>query len=344
MDFNSLFDLCRWAKTNVSISSGVTLSCKVHNVEMSFHIYNLGDNFDISSFRFSLCYKDGPMQILLFKNLTIPSGFTLIPVYRCKGLLLYGDNLVNNGIISMSARGSVGKGDNIYLYNTSKGLQYVPAVGAAGGPRHGGRANYWGVGWASNGVGRQTGGGSSGSCYSNANYVPTAGAGSAGTSYSGGSGGGAGSFGSATNAASYGGRGGDAYTVNVYNRGYCGVGNPNGSGYNCGPEGTGGLLIIISFKLDNKGRIEANGVDQASQWSSHSYSGGGASGGGSVNILAGTISGVENISARGGYSKLNIKSKVLSFYAGNGTVSIDKYVRLFILKDGEKLLLGDFPF
>ena len=86
---------------------------------------------------------------------------------------------------------------------------------------------------------------------------------------------------------------------------YGGVGNPNGGdvwGRNSGgfwngssyynanrPSGTGGLLILYSDNLYNNGTISSNGVNNVSNKYGDWSIGGGASGGGSVNIFANKI-------------------------------------------------------
>jgi hypothetical protein len=72
-------------------------------------------------------------------------------------------------------------------------------------------------------------------------------------------------------------------------------------------SGTGGLLIIFAFNLQNNGSIDANGV---ASW----HGGAGSSGGGSINIF---------------YSKQFIRGSVNAIggqggrYGGNGTISVD---------------------
>lgn len=77
------------------------------------------------------------------KNLTIDAGVTVTATnvsnltYK-KGMYIcvMGD-LVNNGTISMSARGTYNQeGENVYLWkNTDNTYEYVPAVGGAGAAR-----------------------------------------------------------------------------------------------------------------------------------------------------------------------------------------------------------------
>lgn len=42
--------------------------------------------------------------------------------------------LTNNGTISMTARGAIAEGQNVYLWNNSDDTyEYIPAIGGAGG-------------------------------------------------------------------------------------------------------------------------------------------------------------------------------------------------------------------
>lgn len=63
-----------------------------------------------------------------------------------------------------------------------------------------------------------------------------------------------------------------------------GAGNPGGSGASGGATGTGGLLIIYSNNLINKGSIEAKG-SKGGDGTDERQAGGGGSGGGSINIF-----------------------------------------------------------
>ena len=52
-----------------------------------------------------------------------------------KGMLIYcTGTIVNNGKISMTARGAYAKGQNVYLWKNEDGsYEYIPAIGAEGG-------------------------------------------------------------------------------------------------------------------------------------------------------------------------------------------------------------------
>lgn len=241
-------------------------------------------------------------------NLTIDSGVTVTATtvsnltYK-KGMFLYvAGDFVNNGTVSMTARGTYNTaGENVYLWkNTDNSYEYIPATGATGGGTvsltnapEGHKAGLSG----NDGASRATGGGGSGGVFQNVSGTSISGAGGTGTAYSGGSGGGAttsrdvtytGYAGSST-----GGAGGAGHSSNYSNSGgYAaggGAGNPGGAGTgstcctrNPGGTGTGGLLVIYANNFTNTGSITSNGV--AGGYATGAS--GGSSGGGSINIFA----------------------------------------------------------
>ena len=236
-------------------------------------------------------------------NLIINEGVTLTACKSDdgyggpKGLMIYcTGTITNNGTISMTARGARAEGENVYLYeNNNNTFEYIPAQGAKGGEslRKGRNSGGNGInGYA--GSKRQTGGGGSGAVWaSDDNPIAISGAGGTGTSYSGGAGGGGCNQNSgltiqAEDGSSTGGKGGNG-------RGYRassswatrlaggGAGNPGGIGGQngfgnaqdgTGENGTGGLLVIYSNNVDNKGKIESNG----SKGTVYTDIGGGSSG------------------------------------------------------------------
>ena len=103
-----------------------------------------------------------------------------------------------------------------------------------------------------------------------------------------------------------------------------GAGNPGG--YNefgkhtqegRAPDGTGGLLIIYTNKLDSTGKITSNGSDGGYVTSDGSYASGGASGGGSINIFYESLIHVSTCKAKGGKGKYG-SAKNNNEYSGNG--------------------------
>jgi hypothetical protein len=255
-------------------------------------------------------------------NLTINSGITFIPSVRKLFTVLYvAGNLVNNGTISMTARGASHSGTTARDLRIATGTfssvanPQVPAAGGAGGPSgyYGGAEiqNVQGVAGTA-GTAGGTGGGGSGSAPINSSV----GLGSAGTSYSGGCGGGAGGRTTSANAAANGGAGGRAERSDQANafdyEG--GGGNPGGANEyftaprNQGRSGTGGVLIVIvEGSVSGTGSIQANGVlnENPINWGTDPVNGssafktGGSTGGGSVTLLYGGTNAITPVAAGG---------------------------------------------
>lgn len=183
---------------------------------------------------------------------------------------------------------------------------------------------------------RATGGGGSGEAHSGDERPTTvSGAGSAGTSYSGGSGGGGvdanfrGGVISAQDAEPNGGAGGNAFSYRGKSRWITryaggGAGNIGGTGRYTysgqttgvdweggnGENGTGGLLMIYANDLYNNGDISAKGMNGG-----QGRKKGGSSGGGSINIFANIIKERGNVDANGG---------TVGGLGGNGSVTINE--------------------
>ena len=294
------------------------------------------------------------------KNLTINEGVTLTAnthtttidsknyelTYK-KGMYIHvSGTLTNNGTISMTARGTYNqKGENVYLLKNSNGIfEYVPAIGGTGATSE----TYYSTGAerdvpgksGTNGINRQTGGGGSGSLDqgdTSYKFYAVSGAGSDGTSYSGGSGGGGLSVNyrngthKANSASPNGGAGGNGYGLR-YSSSWAtryasgGAGNPGGIGgsngngndqsYN-GQTGTGGLLVIYSKNIINNGMINSNG----SESTTGTYATGGSSGGGSINIFYAKDITSGSILTNGG-AAISTNTGVTGGAGGNGTISI----------------------
>ena len=294
------------------------------------------------------------------KNLTINEGVTLTAnthtttidsknyelTYK-KGMYIHvSGTLTNNGTISMTARGTYNQeGENVYLLKNSNGIfEYVPAIGGTGATSE----TYYSTGAerdvpgksGTNGINRQTGGGGSGSLDqgdTSYKFYAVSGAGSDGTSYSGGSGGGGLSVNyrngthKANSASPNGGAGGNGYGLR-YSSSWAtryasgGAGNPGGIGgsngngndqsYN-GQTGTGGLLVIYSKNIINNGMINSNG----SESTTGTYATGGSSGGGSINIFYAKDITSGSILTNGG-AAISTNTGVTGGAGGNGTISI----------------------
>ena len=297
----------------------VTVSDQTYNLKM----YNIQGNLKIGSNVIATIGNEsdvaqGTEEAQMAKNmvvlkvngdLTIDENSTLTTFSKeyggPKGLMVYcTGTITNNGDISQSGKGAHAKGQNVYLLRRTDGsYDYVPAEGGAGGSPTSTSSGFVEGNEGKDGLNRQTGGGKSGSAYSNTyksewaeinpphKYSTTvrSGAGTAGTSYSGGT---VGGNGSATGSII----GGDGHRYgDTDNRAIS-----NGTdGLINGGNGAGGLMILYGNNISNSGKIEANGSN-------------GGSGGGSINIFYENNYKNENvIEANGGTPK-----------GGNGTVTI----------------------
>ncbi len=255
--------------------------------------------------------------VIVKGNLTINSGQTFIPPVRKLFTVIYvTGSLIVNGTISMSARGANHSGTgnsggytapvDIRIGTGSFGAvtnPQIPATGGAGALAKSGSGFNNGTAGTDGG----TGGGGTGEAY----LGGIAAAGSAGTCFTGGTGSG-GAFGvdSFPGVANGGAGGNGAGTSSTGG----GTGNPGGSGTGTGGvsglNGTGGTIIVIcEGSLTGSGSIIANGVNGARPPGS---TGGGASGGGSVNVLFGSNPSGVTVTANGGAGQA-------SGNGGNGT-------------------------
>ena len=158
--------------------------------------YSVGNTKDIGT---ASTYAQNTVVLKVKGNLEIQEEVTLTSIAGNyggpKGLIVYcEETLTNNGTINMTARGAKALGQNVYLWRNENGsFEYVPAQGGAGG------SSVSSYSWKyQNGKPgliaphRGTGGGGSGASMSEGTSSPTtSGTGSAGTSFSGGTGGGA---------------------------------------------------------------------------------------------------------------------------------------------------------
>ena len=241
-----------------------TYNLKMYNIQGNLEISpdvvtTVGNETDVAQGTEESQMAKNMVVLKVNGNLTVDEN-ALLTAYASKkdyggpkGITIYcTGTIVNNGTISMTARGAYAEGQNVYMWkNTDESYEYVPKVGAE---------------VEKDGTGRQTGGGGTGTSV-----------GASGTSYSGGSGGGAGyryqwtddygrqhwNFVPATEGKANGGAGGSRSGDGQ------GAGNPR--------FGTGGLLVIFGSNIENNKTIESNG--------SNGDSGAGGSGGGSINIF-----------------------------------------------------------
>lgn len=229
-------------------------------------------------------YAKNMVVVKVNGDLTIDNGVNVGPYYNettgyggPKGFMLYvTGKITNNGTIDNS-HGAYAVGQNVSLFkNANSSFEFVPDV--------------------NNGSKRSTGNGGDGFDW---NSKGTSGHGGTGTSFSGGAGGGGSRGGAGTDGSSVGGPGGNGP---LGTQGYGGSGNPGGlmAGRDVisGTNGTGGLLIIYADVISGNGNYTAIGTDGKGQ---NYCGGGGASGGGSINIFYNTSEVAEfNYNVNGG--------------------------------------------
>lgn len=340
--FDDFISACKYLFDKYINSLEMTI--KVRDINFLCDVYKksnvvCNNNNDVKNI-FSLCKNnDCATQILLCNNLTINSGVTFTPPYRCKGVIIYCRNvLVNNGNVSMTARGASATGQNIYLVDN----EFVPAIGASGGASVGnGQGLYKNANPGSNGTNRKTGGGASGCCNANGGYYTRGGKGGDGTSFSGGPSGGSGQHSSATDGSNTGGAAGiGGKTPNDSNWSTSGTGNPGAAGGSycqAGLDGTGGLLIIFSNIITGSGQFQANGTK--GQNGKNNYANGSGSGGGSLNIFYCNNQSNCTYHADGGAAGTGGSNNGRSAAAkgGNGSVTLTEVSSKYFLIDEMKI-------
>lgn len=172
---------------------------QVEGATLSGTTYSFGKVQDVGT---ASSYAQNTVVLKVNGNLTVNSGVTLTAYGTAyggpKGMIIYvTGELINNGRISMTAKGAKTPGENVYLWmNNNYSYEYIPATGAAGG------GSFSEGGWGkektiagrngNNGTNRGTGGGATGGLQvMKYDKVMTVRQGGNGTSYSGGTGSGA---------------------------------------------------------------------------------------------------------------------------------------------------------
>jgi hypothetical protein len=314
LHFDTIYDMIYFYYNVMKINDKWTVHNTIHSEQLTFDIYRLPHDKIFNTSQdlndvLSLCTENDANTQVVIGDLII-NNIILTPPYRCKGMIIYAnDKIVNNKSISMTARGAIGDGNDLYLCSLDNQYQIIPKDGALGGDKQEETSSYEGpypgnAGY--NGTNRQTGGGGCGAaCHGDNDFtsVIIRQGGGQGTSYSGGSGGGGcdvnhpGTFtmpkpdpGTGAGGDGYGAR----YRSSWYNRnGGGGAGNPGGRGCYAsgwsdalnGEDGTGGLMIVFSPLIIGSGLFESTGSKGGP-----AHAVGGSSGGGSINIFTSPLS------------------------------------------------------
>lgn len=180
---------------SIVIKENVTLdgNTNIEGATLNNKIYEFGDKqTDVATGTTNENMAQNTVVLKIEGDLTINSGVTLTTTKSDngyggpKGLIIYcTGKLINNGTISMTARGAFAEGQDIYLWKNNDGTyEIVPKYGAEGAPGVNVNSNI--IIKPKNATGRQTGGGAGGSSFYS---TAVGGNGARGTSYSGGSGG-----------------------------------------------------------------------------------------------------------------------------------------------------------
>lgn len=318
----------------------------INNVELACDIYRVAPETVLTPAVFTGCtVVDANTQIVIGRDMSVASGTTLIPPYRCKGIVI-GDvgTFTNEGTISMTARGASGAGKNIQL-TADYMISAVGGAGAAAKTISGYNVLANGNNGSSPASGiLSCGGGASGgvSSYSSSNI--SSGAGGSGTSFSGGAGG-AGTRGTA--GSSTGGAGGSSSMEGNTNKIRGGAGNPIGSDTSNNRDsygtGTGGLIVILADNLVSSGNVEAKGsqgpgINAESIYDEPHMGGGGASGGGCIVLLSRQAAITGTNSAAGGNASANVQ-KVSGASANGGAGGAGSVATLIV----DDLVLQNLP-
>ena len=268
-------------------------------------------------------------------TITIPTGFNLTPVSPKKSLVIFCNKFVNNGTVSMTAKGPNVEPHAYLLLKESDSYGgasdiIIPAY-ANNAVARAKRTNGNGAN-GNNGTNRQCGSGGQGSTQSGGDNIALGASGS-GSAFAGGGGSGGVAYAgtSADVNTTYPMRGGNAGTGNYACGG--GVGNPVGTNKTSGTggghtitnnSGVGGRVIIYCVEFENNGTISANGVATKQTANMSTYpnadqSWGGASGGGAVDVFYKTLTLQGTITATGGST---FTKKTTPGKGGNGSTTL----------------------
>ena len=353
----SLFQACKAAVRN---NEGGTFNIGGYDIDIEMYSQqDIDDDIQYGDVAFG---DDDESKIVLVANdtITIPAGYTLTPDSPKKSLVIFCNELVNNGTISMYQKapnvlphdyyiiqGSViGSNRNIiipaYANNAKEGL-----TGSSGNNGTNRNCGSGGVGGSTSGPGK-TGVGKSGSGYA---FGGGAGSGGAFLVYRGGT--------SPDVDSEYPMHGGNVSGYNTWGYNVGGVGNPPGptkaeyqeSSQYRNNFGCGGRIIIFCSSFENNGEINVNGTatkkirtytdDNAPDTF------GGASGAGAIDLFYTNILNQGNLLANGGAS-FSARSYGTSSWlnsspgaGGNGSITLTQWNLDKVIKEERKMFTKD---
>ena len=348
----SLFQACKAAVRN---KEGGTFN--IGGYDINIEMYSQQDIQDDIQYGDVAFGDNDESKIVLVTGdtITIPAGYTLTPDKPKKSLVIFCNELVNNGTISMYQKAPNTLPHDYYIIQGSvigsNRNVIIPAYANNQVPRS--QAQTGTIG--NNGTNRQCGsGGCGGSDYASSN-PGTVGASGSGYAFGGGAGSG-GSFlyyeGNQSPDVDeiypmHGGAGGG---YNTWGTNVGGVGNPAGLNNgtistNLNNFGCGGRIIIFCSNFENNGTITVNGTStkMAVDVSGTSNSYGGASGGGAVDLFYHTLVAEGTITANGGgtFSYAARYGNASPGKGGDGSITLTQWNLDKVIKEERKMFTKD---
>ena len=341
----SLFQACKAAVRN---KQGGTFNIGGYDIDVEYYTQqDINDDIQYGDISFGDT-DESKIVLVAGETITVPSGYILTPDKPKKSLVIFCNNLVNNGTISMYQKAPNTLPHDFYIIqgsviNSNRNV-IVPAY-ANNQVTKNFSSNKNGADGV-NGTNRNCGSG--GTCSLNSTYNVSSTAGS-GYAFGGGAGSGAykvGNSGTANSVDStYPMRGSDANGSYQWFGG--GVGNPVGKNFTwtSGTDipqnfGCGGRVIIFCANFTNNGTITVNGTSthRTSSEGDPYYGGGcghgGASGAGAVDLFYHVLSEQGTITANGG--------DTFNFYStpgkgGNGSITLTQWSLDKVIKEERKM-------
>ena len=327
----SLFSACKRV-----FRDGISGTYTVGNNDIFLELYSQQDidqNNEIGN------SSEENIVVVAGDTITIPEGYTLIPVKPKKSLVIICNTFVNNGTVSMYQKAPNVLPHDLFIINKNEfgGNKDVIIPAYANNQKI---TNYtsWNGENGNDGTNRNCGSGGTGSCssgYNGKTSISGSGYAFGGGAGSGGSGGAYGSVAPINVDQTYPMRGSDGVDTPDTFQG--GVGNPSGLGRGYRTDiqnfGCGGRIIVFCNSFENNGTITVNGTDTryigGSSYSGKGTGWGGASGAGAVDLFYTTFLANGTITANGGN---NYTSTHSAGKGGNGSITLTPWVKSSVLK------------
>ena len=364
-DFQSLYAACNKVAleqvSSVQSIGGYDTFIELYNqddIDNNWNDIQVG-NYDSNNNLITKCTfgsnaDQSRLTLIAGDNIEIPSGYTLTPINPRKSLVILCDKFVNNGTVSMQAKGPNILPHEYYIIGQTDGYDtniIIPAYANNAVSFNLGRTAQNGVN-GNNGVNRQCGSGGSASHTSSYGSVQPdcSYSGRTGSGYAFGGGAGCGKSHNESTAhnvdSTYPMHGTSARNPSNYPQGGPGgTGNPPGKNlngsywgitYNSSQAafGVGGRIIIFCSKFENNGNITVNGTNA----NLNGHKGGdnrglldvgGASGAGAIDIFYTKLTSEGTITANGGSGMNSLppngRPARKSGNGGNGSITLTQY-------------------